>query len=554
MSIPPGLIPATIPQLPSASLPLTGTELVWGSQNGITVKFDVDSIVTGGGAVPDSRLVSTTNGLTGGGDLSADRTLSLTTTGVAAGAYTNANLTVDAYGRITTIANGSAGVGTVTSVSAGTGITLTPNPIVSTGSVSIANTAVTPAAYGTASKVATFTVDQQGRLTAAGETSIAIASGAVSGLAPSATTDTTNASNISSGTLPSGRLTGAYTGITQVGTITVGVWNGTVVAGQYGGTGVANTGSTITLGGSFATSGAFTTTLTVTGNTNVTLPTAGTLAILASPTFTGTPAAPTAAVDTNTTQIATTAFVVAQAAAATPVTFSGTGVVGTSLRYSRGDHAHPFPTQPVITKYTSGSGTHTWTAGVRRARVRMVGGGGGGQGSGSTPGNGGNGTSSSFTVSSAWTAVLGNGGSAGTGGAGGTGGTSGTGTVILRIAGARGGDGRAGYTFAAGALGGGTPWGSSVYNAPSGGDTNASQVVPANTGVGGSGGAADATAAMGAGGGGAEYVEFDVPAPTGTSAYTVGAAGAAGTIGGGTNPRAGSAGSAGRIVVEEYFS
>src|SRR5437867_991426 len=38
-----------------------------------------------------------------------------------------------------------------------------------------------------------------------------------------------------------------------------------------------------------------------------------TFAPLASPTFTGTPAAPTAAVDTNTTQLATTAFVIAQA-------------------------------------------------------------------------------------------------------------------------------------------------------------------------------------------------------------------------------------------------
>lgn len=36
------------------------------------------------------------------------------------------------------------------------------------------------------------------------------------------------------------------------------------------------------------------------------------LAPLASPTFTGTPAAPTAAADTNTTQIATTAYVVGQ--------------------------------------------------------------------------------------------------------------------------------------------------------------------------------------------------------------------------------------------------
>lgn len=46
---------------------------------------------------------------------------------------------------------------------------------------------------------------------------------------------------------------------------------------------------------------------------------------IASPTFTGTPAAPTAAVDTNTTQVATTAFVIGQGYAklASP-TFTGT--------------------------------------------------------------------------------------------------------------------------------------------------------------------------------------------------------------------------------------
>lgn len=47
-----------------------------------------------------------------------------------------------------------------------------------------------------------------------------------------------------------------------------------------GGTGVSNTG-TITLGGNLTTSGAFTLTFTVTGNTSVTLPTTGTLATLA---------------------------------------------------------------------------------------------------------------------------------------------------------------------------------------------------------------------------------------------------------------------------------
>jgi hypothetical protein len=77
---------------------------------------------------------------------------------------------------------------------------------------------------------------------------------------------------------------GTYTGddsITTVGTIATGTWNGTVVAGEYGGTGVANTGKTITLGGNLVTSGAHATTLTTTGTTGVTLPTTGTLATLA---------------------------------------------------------------------------------------------------------------------------------------------------------------------------------------------------------------------------------------------------------------------------------
>jgi Repeat of unknown function (DUF5907) len=64
---------------------------------------------------------------------------------------------------------------------------------------------------------------------------------------------------------------------------------------------------------------------------------------LASPAFTGTPAVPTAAVDTNTTQIASTAFVLGQAAAATPVV-DGTGAAGTSTRYARADHVHPTDT------------------------------------------------------------------------------------------------------------------------------------------------------------------------------------------------------------------
>ena len=64
--------------------------------------------------------------------------------------------------------------------------------------------------------------------------------------------------------------------------------------------------------------------------------------------------AATAAVDTNTQQIATTAFVVGQASAALPI-IDGTATIGTSLRYSRADHIHPTDTSraplasPVLT-------------------------------------------------------------------------------------------------------------------------------------------------------------------------------------------------------------
>lgn len=97
-------------------------------------------------------------------------------------------------------------------------------------------------------------------------------------------------------------------------------------------------------------------------------PTDTTRAPLASPALTGTPTAPTAAVNTNTTQLATTAFVLGQASNTNPV-MSGTVAIGTSTRFARADHVHPTDTSraplasPALTGTptapTAASGTNT---------------------------------------------------------------------------------------------------------------------------------------------------------------------------------------------------
>lgn len=103
--------------------------------------------------------------------------------------------------------------------------------------------------------------------------------------------------------------------ITTVGTISTGIWQGTAVGASYIDSAIAR---------------------------------------LASPTFTGTPLAPTAAADTNTTQIATTAFVLGQAGSTNPV-MNGTVAVGTSTRFARQDHVHPSDTsrEPTISAGTT---------------------------------------------------------------------------------------------------------------------------------------------------------------------------------------------------------
>jgi hypothetical protein len=79
---------------------------------------------------------------------------------------------------------------------------------------------------------------------------------------------------------------------------------------------------------------------------------------LASPTFTGVPTVPTAAVDTANTQIASTGFVINQLSTIAPY-MNGTAAVGSSKKMARADHVHQSDTSraPINSPAFTGSPT-----------------------------------------------------------------------------------------------------------------------------------------------------------------------------------------------------
>jgi hypothetical protein len=167
---------------------------------------------------------------------------------------------------------------------AGTGLTLTTGD-----TFNIANTGVTAATYGSASAVPVFAVNAQGQITSASNSNIAI-----------------SASQITSGTIDSARISGSYTGITEVGTLS-GLTVSATITGSISGNAATATNATNAVtstnlaGGATGSvpyqSGAGATTFVGIGSTGQVLTVAGGVPTWATPTTYGDVTGPASSTD-----------------------------------------------------------------------------------------------------------------------------------------------------------------------------------------------------------------------------------------------------------------
>ena len=133
---------------------LAGTNIIVSQSNGNVTISSTGGGNGGGGTVTNvavstasiSRITVAGSPIVSSGTI----TLDLATTGVTGGTYTYPTVTVDNYGRITSISN-AASVGTVSSVGVtpGDGVQVTGSPITTTGNITITNTGVTRLNAGT---------------------------------------------------------------------------------------------------------------------------------------------------------------------------------------------------------------------------------------------------------------------------------------------------------------------------------------------------------------------------------------------------------------------
>lgn len=211
---------------------------------------------------------------------------------------------------------------------------------------------------------------------------------------------------------------------------------------------------------------------------------------------------------------------------------------------------------PLITTYTSGSGTYTTGNGVSYLKVSMVGGGGGGGSSGTGSNNNGQAGGATTFGTTLLSAGGGSGGTGGSGG-GGAGGSSslGTGPVGIAVSGGTGQGSGSESSSGNWILMGGCGANSAFGGGGGGGQNNTGgNAGAANTGGGGGGGGASTVAsiAAGAGGGAGGYVSAFIYNPGATYSYAVGSGGSGGSAG--TSGTAGGAGGSGFIIVEEYYT